>query len=224
MPARCDFSGMELRPDHVASPTMVGKTSSYVPGGQHVRRRHIGRMIAVDVVEELRPIRERPAPASRGGVRPSVRSTRAHPTWGTCRVVTNRRTRPGRSPMPSAPPGLLASLEEELQARGRCPSPAARARAASRTAGPRPVASSVREPCPKLPTPGISTRSARRTAVGIGGEAGRWPPAASARTTLFEVVHPVVHHAITARPWWRARPSRAGSMLDGRRRARGRTP
>ena len=62
--------------------------------------------------------------------------------------------------------------------------------AASRTAAPRPVASSVRDAWPKCPTPGISTWSARRTSSGSVVSLAEWPPAARPRTTLFRLFTP----------------------------------
>ncbi len=64
------------------------------------------------------------------------------------------------------------------------------AAATSRTASPSPVVVRLRDPWPKLPTPGTSTRSAVRTASGSVESVAVWPPASSARTTLFRLFTP----------------------------------
>ena len=64
------------------------------------------------------------------------------------------------------------------------------AAATSRTASPRPVVERFRVPWPKLPTPGTSTRSAARTSSGSAVSVPSWPPASSARTTLFRLFTP----------------------------------
>ena len=85
------------------------------------------------------------------------------------------------------------------------------ARAASRTAGPRPVCRSVREPWPKLPTPGTSTRSARRTASGSVGEGGLVAAGRERAHHALEVVDPVIHHRDHSAPLVEGTPVTRGS-------------
>ena len=106
--------------------------------------------------------------------------------------------------------GLLAGLEEELEAEADAHDRAAGA-ATSRTASPRPVLARFREPCPKLPTPGTSTRSARRTSSGSVVSVAWWPARLERAHHALQVVDAVVHHRDHRVPLVDGTPATRGS-------------
>ena len=155
-PAPLRLLRMELRADHVARPTIVGNSRSYVAGGEHGVVGQRRGVVAVHVVEELwRAVEHRaehrvPRPAG-GGLHPGP-SRRAAPA---ARSRTGRpRPAAGRARAPRAPPRWS---RRRVAGRGRCPSPAGpapRPRAPRRRARWSPGSATPGRSCP---TPGIST-------------------------------------------------------------------
>ena len=221
-PAALDFSGWNWTPSDARRAPRPRRTRTPWSARPSTSARVLG--LAGEGVHEVvgRVGRRRPASGPSGASGRPV-APRLQPMWGSLRSVRRRRTGPGSRPRPGTPG--LSSLSSNRSCRPRqMPSTGTPASAASRTAPSSPRARMRRMASPKWPDPRAARRRPRPPRRRARGPRARRRPAAPAPwwrcagCSSRSRAPPTA--GLTASPWSRARPTRAGWAPRRRPRAR----